>query len=190
VRNVVLAMMISVDGYIEGPNKEFVPPAWSDDLAKYWSGDNIDNADVMMYGRTCYEGMAAFWTAAEADPQSTPDLVEHARQINSRPKIVFSKTLDKADWSNTRVVSDDISEEISKLKQEPGKELVLLGGADIANTFMKLNLIDEYRLLVAPIVLGGGTPLFKQGVDRHNLKLIEAKTMDTGAVILRYQPEP
>jgi dihydrofolate reductase len=188
MRKTVLAMMMSVDGYIEGPNKEFVPPAWSDDLAKYWSGDNVDNADIMMYGRTCYEGMAAYWPAAEADPDATEDWVEYARQINNKPKIVFSKTLQKADWTNTRIVRENIAEEIAKLKQEPGKDLVLFGGADIANTFMKLGLVDEYRLLVTPIVLGGGTPLFKNGLDRFNLKLLDTKTMDTGAVILRYEP--
>jgi dihydrofolate reductase len=142
-----------------------------------------------MYGRVCYEGMATFWPAAEADPQSPPELVEFARKINSKPKIVFSKTLEKADWKNTRIVRENIGDEITKLKQEPGKDLVLFGGADIAATFMQLGLIDEYRLLVTPIVLGGGTPLFKDGIDRFNLKLIEAKTLDTGALILRYAPE-
>jgi dihydrofolate reductase len=188
MRKVVLAMMISVDGYIEGPNKEFVPPDWSNDLAEHWSGNSVDNADVMMYGRTCYEGMATYWPAAEADPEATEDWVEHARQINNKPKIVFSKSLEKADWKNTRIVRDNIAEEITKLKQESDKDLVLFGGADIANTFMQLGLIDEYRLLVTPNVLGGGTPLFKEGVDRTNLKLIDAKTMDTGAIILRYEP--
>jgi dihydrofolate reductase len=178
-------MMISVDGYIEGPNKEFVPPAWSDDMAKYWSDGNVDTTDISMYGRVCYEGMATFWPAAEADPQSPPELVEFARKINSKPKIVFSKSLNKANWNNTRVVREDIA----GLKQEPGKDLVLFGGADIAATFMRLGLIDEYRLLVSPIVLGGGTPLFKSGIDRFNLKLIDAKKLDTGALILRYAPE-
>jgi dihydrofolate reductase len=90
--------------------------------------------------------------------------------------------------ANTRIIRDNIAEEITKLKQEPGKDLVLFGGADIANTFMRLGLIDEYRLLVTPNVLGGGTPLFKSGRDRFNLKLLDTKTMDTGAVILRYEP--
>jgi dihydrofolate reductase len=187
MRKTVLAMMISLDGYIEGPGKEFVPPAWSADMAKYWGDGNVDNADVMMYGRVCYEGMAAYWPAAEADTNSPPEQREFARKINEKPKIVFSKSVDKADWNNTRVVADNIPEEIAKLKQEGDNELVLLGGADIANSFMQLDLIDEYRLLVSPIVLGGGTPLFKGGIDRFNLKLLGAKTMDTGALILRYE---
>jgi dihydrofolate reductase len=182
-------MMMSLDGYIEGPNKEFVPPAWSNDLSEQWGNGNVDNADVMMYGRVCYEGMAAFWPAAEANTESPPAQREFARKINNKPKIVFSKSLDKADWSNTRVVGANIPEEIAKLRQEPGEELVLLGGADIASTFMQLDLIDEYRLLVSPIVLGGGTPLFKGGIDRFNLKLLDANTLDTGALILRYAPE-
>jgi dihydrofolate reductase len=189
MRKTVLAMMISLDGYIEGPNKEFVPPAWSDDLSKYWADGNVDNADVMMYGRVCYEGMAAYWPAAEADTNSPPEQREFARKINQKPKLVFSKTLETADWNNTRLVRDNIPNEIAKLKQEGDDELVLIGGADIANTFMKHDLIDEYRLLVTPIVLGGGTPLFKGGIDRFNLKLIEARTLDTGAMILRYAPE-
>jgi dihydrofolate reductase len=189
MKKVVLAMMVSLDGFIEGPNKEFVSPAWSEDLDKYWAGGNLDEAGTLLFGRVCYEGMAAFWPGAETDPASPPGLADTARSMNSLPKIVFSKSLQSASWNNTQVVSGNIAEKVASLKQEPGKDLVMFGGADIATSFIKLGLIDEYRILITPTVFGGGTPLFKGGYDRFGLKLLDSKSLDTGAIILRYTPE-
>src|SRR5664279_490625 len=154
MRKVALAMFISLDGFIEGPNQELVAPAYSADLERYWIKGNVEDAGLMMYGRVCYEGMAQFWTSPAA-PQ------EEARQLAEVPKIVFSRSLQKANWKNTTIVHDDI-----------------------ADTVVKLKLIDEYRLLVSPIVLGAGTPLFQGGYARFNLTLADAKPFDNGAILL------
>jgi dihydrofolate reductase len=105
-------------------------------------------------------------------------------------KIVFSKTLEKVEWKTTRIVKDHIAEEILRMKQEPGRDMVLLGGAGLASTFMNLGLIDEYHLIVNPLVLGGGKPLFKDVKERHKLKLINAKTFKSGKVVLHYSKAP
>jgi dihydrofolate reductase len=182
MRKVVLAMFVSLDGFIEGANKQLVPPAYSADLDRMWIKDNIEGAGVLMYGRVCYAGMVAYWTSPAANPAV-------AGQLASLPKIVFSRTLAKADWNHTTIVRDNIADEIGTLKRQPGKDLVLIGGAGIAATFMTLGVIDEYRLLISPIVLGAGTPLFRGGYDRFNLKLVDAKPLDTGAILLRYHTE-
>jgi dihydrofolate reductase len=177
---VVLAMFISLDGFIEGPNKQLVPPPYSADVDRYWVKANTERAGIVLYGRVAYEGMTAFWTSANA-PQ------EEAKLLADLPKVVFSRTLTKADWKNTTIVRDNIAGEVNKLKQRPGKDLVLIAGAGIANTFIKLGLIDEYSLLVSPFLLGGGTPLFQGGFERQNLTLTDAKPFDNGAILLTYQ---
>ena len=182
MRKVVLAMFISLDGFIEGPNKQLVPPPYSGDLERHWVKANTERAGIMMYGRVAYEGMAAFWTSANA-PQA------EAKLLADMPKAVFSRSLAKAEWGKTTIVRDDIAEEVGRLKQQPGKDLVLIAGAGIARTFMKLGLIDEFNLLVSPFVLGGGTPLFQGGYDRFNLKLLDAKPFEGGPVLLRYSRE-
>ncbi len=180
MRKVALAMFISLDGFIEGPNRELVPPAYSADLDRYWIKANSAEADLMMYGRVCYEGMAQFWTSSSAPK-------EEAKTLTAVPKIVFSRTLKSATWSNTTIVRDNIADTVMKLKEQAGGDIVLIGGAGIANTFMKQGLIDEYRLLVSPIVLGAGTPLFQGGYSRFNLTLADSKTFDTGAILLTYR---
>jgi dihydrofolate reductase len=109
--------------------------------------------------------------------------------MNSLPKVVFSRTLEKADWNNTRLVKADVAREIAKLKQQSGKDLFLFGSADLATTLIKLGLIDEYRVLLNPLVLGKGSPLFK-GIDQpFTLKLIKTRTFQNGNILLYYQPD-
>ncbi|MGH2712725.1 MAG: dihydrofolate reductase family protein [Thermoleophilaceae bacterium] len=141
--------------------------------------DSVRTVDCFLYGRRMYEGMAEYWPTADTDPESDDQHVEFSRKWKDTPKIVFSRSLDHADW-NTRVVSADIGAEITRLKRQPGGGLVLFGGADIASSLMKLDLIDEFHLFVHPVVLGGGTALF--GVDeRVDLQLVEARTFEPGA---------
>jgi len=113
---------------------------------------------------------------------------EFANKMNRMPKIVFSRTLEKVEWNNTRLIKDNIAEEISKMKQQPGKDLVLFAGADIAETLRQLGLIDEYRLLVNPVILGSGKPLFQNITDRIKLKLLKTQTFNCGNVLLCYKP--
>ena len=185
MRNVILWMQQSVDGFIEGPNGEFDWPIVREELHQYFI-DQARALDTFLYGRRVYQLMANFWPTADADPSSTEQTVEFARIWKRMPKIVFSKTLDHAEW-NTRVVSENIAEEITRLKGQPGKDMALFGGADIAATFMRLGLIDEYRLFVHPVVLGGGKRLFGRLDGRTNVQLVEARTFDPGVVLLRYR---
>ncbi len=179
MRDVVLAMFMSLDGYIEGPGKKLVPPPYSPDLQKHWIERNIARAGTMMYGRVAYQGMRSFWTSKGAP-------ADEAARLAAMDKIVFSRTLASADWGRIAVVADDIPGEIARRRAEPGKDMVLIAGAGIAQTFLALDLIDELSLIVAPILLGGGTRLFDGAVSRK-LSLVEALPFDTGVVRLTYR---
>jgi dihydrofolate reductase len=185
MRKVSLWMQMSLDGYTEGPNGEFDWPVVNEELHAYFV-DELRAMGAFLYGRKVYEGMVAFWPTADMNPSSTPLQAEYARLWKPMPKIVFSKTLDHVEW-NTTVVSENIADEVARLKQQPGKDLVLFGGADIASTFMRLGLIDEYRLFVHPVAVGGGTRLFPATDERVKLTLVEARTFDAAVVHLRYQ---
>jgi len=179
MRKVVLAMYMSLDGYIEGPNKEFTAPWFSPDLKAKWVDRNIERAGLMMYGRTAYEGMAAFWTSP-AVPR------EEAAILAAANKLVFSTTLEQADWGNVRIVRDDIPGEINRLRAQPGKDMVLIGGGGIAMSFLDMGLVDELSLLVSPLLQGGGKRLFEGSRERMGLKLESAEPFDSGAVKLTY----
>jgi dihydrofolate reductase len=145
----------------------------------------LNSASGLLFGRVTYQGMASYWptdTAKANDP-----IV--ADKMNTLPKIVFSKTLERVEWNNTRLVKENIVEEISKLKQQPGKDWLLFGSADLASDLTNLGLIDEYRVMVNPVVLGSGKPLFKGIKDKLDLKLVSAKTFRNGNVLLCYEPD-
>lgn len=175
--------LITLDGYFEGPNREI---DWHnvDEQFNEFAIDQLNSTDLLLFGRVTYELMASYWpteTAVKNDP-----IV--AGKMNSLPKIVFSKTLSTVEWNNTRLVKENIAEEVLKLKQQPGKDMFIFGSSDLSITFIKQGLIDEYRIIVNPVVLGRGNPLFK-GIDsKLNLKLIKTRTFTTGNVLLYYQP--
>jgi Dihydrofolate reductase len=177
MRKVILHMVVSLDGFIEGADKELDWFVDDDEMLKYFH-DLLNSVDAMLYGRVSYQLMTDYWPAANS---------EFADKMNKMPKIVFSRTLEKVEWNNSRLVKENIGEEISKIKQQPGKDLVLFAGADMASTFRQLGLIDEYRLLVTPVVLGSGKPLFKDVKDKFSLKLLKTKTFGSGNVLLCYQ---
>jgi dihydrofolate reductase len=177
MRKVILSIMVSIDGFVEGPNRELDWFVWDEEMEKYMT-DFFSTVDTFLYGRVAYELMVNYWPSVTS---------EFGNKMNSMSKIVFSKTLEKVEW-NAILVKENIAEEISKIKQEPGKDLVLFAGAGILSTFMQLGLIDEYRLIVNPVVLGKGNPLFKGLNDKLYLKLLGTKTFSCGNVILYYQP--
>lgn len=183
----VLAMFTSLDGYIERPNGEFVPPAWSDDLAKHWSGYGLERAGHLLYGRTNFLFNKGFWSAAETDPSSAAAGISYAGTMNRLPKTVFSRTLSGDPGWNATLVNDDVAGAVAKLKATAKRDLYSFGGAGLANTLVRLDLPDEYRIMVTPDVFGDGKRLFESGLPRLALALIDAKTMDTGAVILHYR---
>ncbi|HEX2046481.1 MAG TPA: dihydrofolate reductase family protein [Acidimicrobiales bacterium] len=184
MRKVVLMMSVSLDGFIEGPDGDLGWHMVDDELHSHFN-EQLRAMGAFLDGRVTYELMAEFWPTADTDPSSTPPMVEFARIWRDMPKIVFSKTLERADW-NTTVVRDVVVEEINELKAQPGGDLAL-GGADLAAAFMRHDLIDEYRLYVHPIVIGQGKPLFQPSDARFELRLVETLAFGNGVVLLRYQ---
>ncbi len=175
--------MISLDGYFEGPNKELDWHTVDAEFNDYVVGF-LDSLDLLLFGRVTYQLMASYWPIPEAiknDP-------EVAARMNGLPKVVFSKTLDAVDWGDARLFKGDAVEEIRRLKQQPGKDIGI-GGSDLAASLVPYNLIDEYRILVNPLVIGAGKPLLKGIKERLHLKLIKTKTFKSGVIILYYQPE-
>lgn len=179
----VYSMIVSLDGYIAGPGQD---PSWTlmdEELHSYFN--QVDrSAGAHLYGRRLYETMR-YWETAEKNPDSSPVELEYARIWQGIPKVVFSRTLTEV-GPNTRLVRDHVAEEVAALKAQPG-EAMFVGGAGLAATFMRLGAIDEYRLYVQPVVLGGGTPFFASSEVQLNLKLLDTRTFSNGTVMLHYQ---
>jgi dihydrofolate reductase len=175
---------MTLDGFFEGPSHDI---GWHNVDKEFddFSIKQLETAGMLLFGRVTYELMAGYWPSEE----SLKDDPIVANWMNSLPKVVFSRTLEKADWNNTRLVKTDVAGEISRLKQQSGKDLFLFGSADLATTLIKLGLIDEYRILLNPIVLGKGSLLFK-GVEKpFKLNLIKTRTFQNGNILLYYQPD-
>ena len=185
MRKVILLMHVSLDSFVAGPNGE-IDWIYLDDEMFEDVHDLVNTADTALYGRVTYQLMESYRPTAADSPTATKHDHDHARWVNPAPKIVFSRTLKKAEWQNTRIVKDHIAEEIAKLKRQPGKNLILFASPSLALTFMNLGLIDEYWSNVNPVVLGKGKPLFKDISNIHQLKLLESKTYKTGVVKLHY----
>ena len=183
MRKLVMFNLQSLDGCFEGPRPwdlEFHDAAWGEELEQF-SNDQGNEVGTLLFGRTTYEGMASFWSKQTG---TTADF------MNAVPKVVFSRTLDDATWNNTRLVRSEAADEVAALKQEPGKDLFVFGSARLCDALIRRGLFDEYRICIAPIVLGNGSPLFKPGVGPLRLELLESRTLTTGALILRYAPRP
>lgn len=184
MRKVVLGMSVSLDGFIEGPERQIDWHLIDDELHSHVN-EYLSTMGAFLSGRVTHELMAEFWPTADTDPSSTGPMVEFARIWRDMPKFVFSRTLERTDW-NTTIVREVVVEEILKLKARPGGDLAL-GGADLAAVFMRHDLIDEYRLYIHPIVLGRGKPLFPASDAKTNLRLVETRPFGNGVVLLRYQ---
>jgi dihydrofolate reductase len=179
----VLCSFISLDGYVEAPNREMVLPKNSPDLHRYFIRPNIERGGINIYGRVTYEGMAAYWTSPQAEPKE-------AAQLTATPKVVFSKSLKEATWANTTIHrGKNLREEIAGLKRQTDKDLMIFGSASLGNAFISAGLIDEFRILINPIVLGAGRSLFQGGYERFRLKLTGAQPFDSGGVLLSYERE-
>jgi len=141
--------------------------------------EQLRSADMLWFGRVTYEGMAKYWQTAQG---------EVAAFMNGLPKAVFSRTLDRAEWNNTKLVKGDNASEILDLKRWGEGNIFVFGSAGLSTTLIAQGLFDEYRLAVVPVVLGSGNPLFGRGLSRLSLKLLEARTLSSGTVLLRYEP--
>jgi dihydrofolate reductase len=185
MRKVIMFNLITLDGYFEGPNKWDIGWHRVDDEFNEFSTEQLENAGGLIFGRVTYEGMASYWptpTALQDDP-----IV--ARKMNSILKYVFSKTLDSVEWSNSLLIKGDAVQELTRIKNEAGKDLLVFGSANLSQTFTINNLIDEYRLIVNPVVLGKGGPLFIDNGNMLKFKLLDKKVFHNGNVLLSYQRE-
>jgi dihydrofolate reductase len=178
MRKIVVAEFLSLDGVMEEPAWTF--PYWNDEIAKF-KYDELFASDAHLLGRVTYQGFAAAWP-------SRTDEAGFADRMNGLPKYVVSTTLEKAEWNNSTIIKENVADEISKLKQQSGQDILVAGSATLVNTLMEHNLIDEYHLLVYPVVLGSGKRLFKDG-SKTNLKLVETKSFSSGVVALIYHPD-
>lgn len=183
----VLSMFTSLDGYIERPGGVFAPPPWSDEVGRHWSDYALARAAHLLYGRTNFLFNKGFWSAAETDPTSPAAGISYAETMNRLPKTVFSTTLSGDPGWNGTLVSGDIASAVGRLKAETAGDLYCFGGAGLANSLVGLDLVDEYRLMVTPTLLGDGKRLFETGRPELALTLVEATTLDTGAVVLHYR---
>ena len=183
MRKVIYSMLVSLDGFIEGPNRELDWHIIDEELHTFINNQQSE-FDAYLYGRRLYEVMT-YWETADTNPSAPAYELEFAHIWKRMPKVVFSKTLEQVQ-GNARLIRDNIAEEITKLKAQPGKNMDL-GGATIASTVMRLGLIDEYRLFVQPVVLGSGTSFFPALGDKIKLRLVETWTFGSGVVYLRYR---
>ncbi|MEP6527650.1 MAG: dihydrofolate reductase family protein [Nocardioidaceae bacterium] len=184
MRKLIYSMGVSLDGFIAGPDGEIAVPAPDEELHRFHN-QQTRQLGAHLCGRRLYEVMSYWDTAAEENPSAAEYELEFARIWKDTPKIVYSKTLERV-GGNARLVRDTVAEEVAGLKQQAGGDLAV-GGAGLASTFMKLGLIDEYRLFVHPVVVGGGTAYFPPLDTRISLQLIETRTFGSGAVYVRYE---
>lgn len=182
MRKLFLFMMVSVDGFFEGLNHQL---DWHNTDAEFadFAIQQLDQVDVIIFGRRTYEMMAAFWPAEHArqvDPLT-------AERMNTLPKIVFSRTLEKATWSNTRLYGDGVAEVLNDLKSQAGKDLAVFGSSNLCLTLLKLGLLDELRIMVNPVVLGQGNTLFDGLKETQRLSLNSTRTFESGNVLMTYR---
>ena len=178
MRRVIVSEFVTLDGVMEAPD-QWQFPFWHDDMGQY-KFDELFVSDALLLGRVTYQAFAAAWP-------SMTDEAGFADRMNSLPKFVVSTTLEAAEW-NASLIKENVAEEVARLKQQPGQDILVFGSADLVHTLMQQGLVDEYRLMIHPVVVGSGKRLFRDGVDTTALRLVETKTFPSGVVVLTYQP--
>jgi dihydrofolate reductase len=185
LRKVIATEFVTLDGFMSDPEDEM---RWVLDIFDEEMGEEIksqqSSVGTILLGRVTYDIMAPYWPSATAETED-PMIIEH---MNNTPKVVFSRTLRRVDWNNSRLASEDIRQEVQGLKQQPGKDMAIVGSASIVQALAELGLIDEYRLLLHPVVLGKGKPLFKDSNGPLNLMLVASKPFKNGVLGLTYEP--
>ena len=180
MRRIVVSEFLSLDGVMENPGWTFGFESEDRDAFKF---NELAAADALLLGRVTYEGFAAAWPGMEEETG------EYGAWMNGYPKYVVSTTLQEPlDWNNSTLLGEDLAGEVSRLKGQDGKDILVFGSGDLVNTLLEHDLIDEYRLMVFPVVVGKGKRLFGDGIDTKNLELVDTKTFSSGAVVLTYKP--
>ncbi len=181
MKKVIFQMSVSLDGFIEGPNREIDWHLVDDDFNAY-AVDMLKASDVLIMGRRTYELMASNWPT---DTDNDPVVKE---KMNSTPKLVFSRTLKKVEWQNSRLATGSIADELARLKQVPGDGVLPVGGSGLAASFLEQGLIDELHIILTPILLGAGKTVFDGIKKRYPLRLLSTRTFNSGNVVLVYEP--
>jgi dihydrofolate reductase len=183
MRRLIMWNLLTLDGFFEGGKSwdlDFHQQVWGEELERF-SVEQLRSAGMLLFGRVTYEGMAAYWQVTKG---------EVADFMNRLPKVVFSRTLERADWANTKLVKDNVLASIHGFKRQGQGNIFVFGSAGLCATLMEHGLFDEYRLAFVPVLLGLGKPLFPPNLSRLRLKLLEARPLSNGSVILRYEPHP
>ena len=181
MRKLIMWNIITLDGYFEGEKNwdlDFHETIWGRELETF-SLEQLNSADFLVFGRKTYEGMASYWKTAKGDI---------AELMNKTPKLVFSRTLQSADWNSSTLIKENASAEISRLKTQGNGDMYVFGSADLSGTFIKDNLFDEYRIGIAPVIAGKGRYLFPKGIPEKKLSLIASQPLMTGGIVLKYKP--
>ncbi len=184
MRKIIALDHVSLDGYASGPNGEMDWIVYNSEIFR----DAIaltDAADAAIYGRVTYAMMAGYWPTVPSNPESSADDIHHANWVENAQKIVISRSLDKVEWNNTQLIRENVAAEITKLKEQPGKDMLIFGSPRTTHLLAQLGLVDEYHLNISPVVLGEGVPIF--GETKAQLKFLSSKSYDAGVVALRYQ---
>jgi dihydrofolate reductase len=178
LRRVIVSNVASLDGFFETPDKKLDWVVTDTEFFDYAKA-MLRAADTLLFGRATYQHMANYWPTAPAD--------EIADKMNNLPKIVFSRTLQKVEWNNSRLAEKNPEEEVSKLKKQAGMDMVVLGSATVASSLLQAGLVDEYRVILQPVLIGKGNSLFKDITERMQLKLISTRAFGSGVVLLSYE---
>jgi dihydrofolate reductase len=190
MRKIITTTWVTLDGFIAGSNGEmdWIGEIYDEAMGTY-ENDLVSSADTLLLGRVTYQSFAGSWPHVPDSPHASEGEKEYARKLNAMRKLVFSRTLDSVEWNNSRLMKEVVPEEIEQLKHEPGRDIVIYGSASLVRTLTNLGLIDEYQILVHPVILGSGKPLFQDIKGQVKLKLVNTKTHPSGVVVLSYQPE-
>lgn len=188
---IITTTWVTLDGFIAGPNGEmdWVGQFYDEAMGTY-EGNLVNAADTLLLGRVTYESFAGSWPHVPDNPDVSEGEKAYARRLNAMRKVVVSRTLDRAEWNNSTLLREVTPEAIEQLKREAGGDMVIYGSASLVHALTNLGAIDEYQLLVHPVILGGGKPLFGDIKDQVTLKLVNTKTHPSGVVLLTYQPSP
>jgi dihydrofolate reductase len=181
MRKLIMWNLITLDGFFEGEKKwdlDWHDEVWDEELEQI-SIQQLKSADMLVFGGTTYEGMAAYWRSAKG---------EIADLMNSLPKVAISRTIEKADWHGTTLIKDNVVPAISRLKEQGDGNMFVFGSGNLSATFISEGVFDEYRLVIVPVILGTGNPLFGHGLSRRRLQLLSSRQLRSGGVILQYAP--
>ncbi len=189
MRKIITTTWTTLDGFIAGANGEmdWIGEIYDEAMGLY-EDQVVSEADTLLMGRVTYQSFAGSWPYVPDNPNASEGEKIYARKLNAMRKIVFSRTLESVEWNNSTLRKEIVPEEIAQLKQEPGRDMLIYGSASIVQALTNHGLIDEYQVLVHPVILGGGKPLFQNIQQQVKLKLVNNKTHPSGVVVLYYQP--